>query len=237
MERIQKILSQAGVASRRKAEELIIAGRVVVNGKAATLGDKADFTDEIWVDGKQIFGKEEHVYYLLNKPPKSISSVTDPQGRRTVTDLIADKRKLFPVGRLDWETTGTLLITNDGALSNRLIHPKYEVIRVYRARLSRTLENKEVDFLNSKDVMLNHKKSLQEVTRVDRKTYVVALKQGSYHHVKKLFELVDAEVIKLTRIEFAGITHVGELSLGQYRELKPQEIRHLKELTKDYKGD
>ena len=237
MERLQKILSQAGVASRRKAEELILEGRVVVNGKAATLGDKADFNDEIWVNGRQIFGKEEHVYYLLNKPPKAISSVSDPQGRRTVTDLIADKRKLFPVGRLDWETTGTLLITNDGELSNRLIHPKYEVIRVYRARLSRVMENKELDFLNSKDVMLNNKKTEQEVTRVDRKTYVVALKQGSYHHVKKLFELVDNEVIKLTRIEFAGITHVGELSLGQYRELKPSEIKHLKELTSEYKGD
>ena len=237
MERLQKILSQAGIASRRKAEELILAGKVIVNGEKSTLGDKADFSDEIWVNGRQIFGKEEHVYYLLNKPPKTISSVSDPQGRRTVTDLINDNRKLFPVGRLDWETTGTLLITNDGELSNKLIHPKYEVIRVYRARLSRVLENKEINFLNSQDVMLNNKKTIQEVTRVDKKTYVVALKQGSYHHIKKLFELVDNEVIKLTRIEFAGITHVGELSLGKYRELNSSEIKHLKELTKRMEED
>ena len=146
MERIQKILSQAGIASRRKAEELISAGKVVVNGKVAKLGDKADFSDEIWVNGRQIVGEEDKVYYILNKPPKSISSVSDPEGRRTVIDLIDDNRKLFPVGRLDWDTTGTLLITNDGEMSNRLIHPKYEVIRVYRARVSEPLSEEDLEF-------------------------------------------------------------------------------------------
>lgn len=231
MERIQKILSQAGIASRRKAEELISAGKVVVNGKVAKLGDKADFSDEIWVNGRQIVGEEDKVYYILNKPPKSISSVSDPEGRRTVIDLIDDNRKLFPVGRLDWDTTGTLLITNDGEMSNRLIHPKYEVIRVYRARVSEPLSEEDLEFLNGDQVFIKDQKSEQTVTKVDKKSYVVALKQGSYHHVKRLFELVENKVIKLTRIEFAGLTHVGNLSLGEYRKLTPKEIKWLKKLT------
>lgn len=231
MERIQKILSQAGIASRRKAEELIIAGKVKVNGKVATLGDKATFSDDIWVNGKQIVGADDKVYYLLNKPPKSICSVTDPQGRRTVIDLIDDKRKLFPVGRLDWDTTGTLLITNDGEMSNKLIHPKYEVIRVYRARITRTLTDEELAFLNGPDVLIKGKPSKQTVTKVDKKAYVISLTQGSYHHVKQLFELVETKVLKLTRIEFAGITHVDNLPLGTYRPLTPKEIKWLKKLT------
>lgn len=231
MERLQKILSQAGIASRRKAEELITKKRVTVNGKVATLGDKASFSDDIWVDGKQVMLKEPKVYYLLNKPTRTISSVSDPEGRTTVIDLIDDDRKLFPVGRLDWNTTGTLLITNDGEMSNRLIHPKYEVKRVYRARLDEPLTDKDLAFLNSKDVYIKGQRSEQTVSHVDKKTYVVSLSLGSYHHVKRLFELVEREVIKLTRIEFAGITHVGELSHGQYRELNHKELRWLKQLT------
>lgn len=231
MDRIQKILSQAGIASRRKAEELIMDGRVKVNGKMATLGDKASFSDDIWVDNKQVVGEDDKVYYVLNKPPKTISSVSDPKGRRTVLDLIADKRKLFPIGRLDWDTTGTLLITNDGELSNRLAHPKYEVIRVYRAKINRALTEEELEYLNGTEVMVNGKLSEQTVTKVDNKAYVVSLKVGSYHHVKRLFELIDSKVLKLTRIEFAGITHVNSLSMGEYRELTPREIKWLKQLT------
>ena len=231
MERLQKLLSQAGIASRRKAEELIAAKKVTVNGQIASLGDRATMADEILVNGRPIMEKEEKVYYLLNKPAKTISSVSDPEGRTTVIDLIDDRRKLFPVGRLDWNTTGTLLITNDGEMSNRLIHPKYEVIRVYRARLDATLDEKAFEFLNSEQVYIKGKQSKQTVTTVDKKTYVVALTQGSYHHVKRLFELVERKVVKLTRIEFAGITHVGELSHGQYRPLKPKELKWLKKLT------
>lgn len=235
MERIQKILSQAGIASRRKAEELIQAGKVVVNGKVATLGDKATFNDDIYVNGRQIIGKEDYVYYLLNKPPKSISSVSDPEGRRTVIDLIDDDRKLFPVGRLDWETTGTLLITNDGEMSNKLIHPKHEIIRIYRVRTIQPLSEEDLAWLNSNDVFIKGKQTKQTVSKVDKKAYVVSLTQGSYHHVKRLFELVDNKVLKLTRIEFAGISHVDNLSLGEYRELTPKEIKWLKTLTSDKK--
>ena len=229
-ERLQKLLSQAGIASRRKSEELIKAGEVKVNGKVATLGDKATIKDEITVRGKQIL-KEELVYYLLNKPEKTISSLRDPEGRRLVVDLINDSRHIYPVGRLDYNTTGTLLLTNDGDLANKLAHPSNEIIRVYRARLDSPLTDKELRFLNSKNVKLDNKKTNQEVTQVDKKTYVVVLKMGSYHHVKKLFELVGRRVQGLTRIEFAGLSHVGKLSKGQYRELTPKEVKRLKGLV------
>ena len=230
-ERLQKILSQAGVASRRKAEEMIKAKKVTVNGKIALLGDKASFDDQILVNGTLIKTQEEKVYYLLNKPEKTISSVFDPQKRKTVIDLIDDNRKIFPVGRLDWNTTGTLLITNDGAMANKLMHPKYKIKRVYRVKINQKLTNQELEFLNGNNVYLNHKKSKQEIMQVDQKAYVVSLWTGSYHHVKKLFELVDKKVIKLTRIEFAGLTHVKSLSKGKYRLLKVKEIKWLKTLT------
>ena len=230
-ERLQKILSRAGVASRRKAEAMIKAKKVIVNGKPALLGDKASFEDQILVNGVSINTEEEKVYYLLNKPAKTISSVFDPQKRKTVIDLIGDNRKIFPVGRLDWNTTGTLLITNDGVMANKLIHPKYKIKRVYRVKINQKLANQELEFLNGDKVCLNGKKSKQEIMQVDQKAYVISLWTGSYHHVKKLFELVNKEVIKLTRIEFAGLTHVKNLSKGKYRLLKPKEIKWLKTLT------
>jgi len=124
-----------------------------------------------------------------------------------------------------------LLLTNDGELSNRLTHPSFEVIRVYRARLQRKMTSQELSFLNGDKVDLDGRQSKQKVTQVDNKTYVIALAVGTYHHVKRLFELVDNDVISLTRIEFAGLTHVGELSKGQYRELKPIEVKKLKLLV------
>ena len=230
-ERLQKILSQAGIASRRKAEELIKSKKVTINGKVALIGDKASFNDKILINGIQIFEKEEKVYYLLNKPKKTISSVNDPQKRKTVIGLIKDNKKLFPIGRLDWNTTGTLLITNDGEMSNRLIHPRYKIKRVYRARINEKLLETELKFLNGNNVYLEGKNSKQKITQVDKKTYIISLWVGSYHHIKNLFKLFNKEVLKLTRIEFAGLTHVGNLSEGEYRILKPKEIKWLKNLT------
>lgn len=214
LERVQKLISQAGVASRRKAEALIIAKKVKINGKIATLGDKASFNDEITVNGIAL-AKEENVYILLNKPPRIITSASDPQGRQTVIDLIDIDKKIFPVGRLDYETTGTLILTNDGALAHKLMHPSFEIKRVYRARINEPLDKESLDFLNSNRVVLDNSVSKQTVTQDDTKTYIVTLAVGTNHHVKRLFELVDREVITLTRIEFAGLTHVGELSQGQ----------------------
>ncbi|MGY6171749.1 pseudouridine synthase [Candidatus Mycoplasma pogonae] len=229
--RIQKLISEAGIVSRREAEKLILEKKVMVNGEVALLGQKASFKDEILVDGIPIL-RQEKVYYLINKPEKTICTNKDPQNRQLVLSLIKDPRLLHTVGRLDYNTTGTLLVTNDNELTYRLTHPSYEIKRVYRARLNEPLTEQEIRFLNSKNVVINDQKSLQKVQQVDKKSYVITLHVGTYHHVKKLFELVGKRVQGLTRLEFAGISHVGKLAKGQYRSLNPKEIRWLKQLTK-----
>lgn len=231
IERVQKLLSQAGIASRRKAEELILQGKVYINGTVARLGDRASFNDRITINNQPI-SPQEKVYYMINKPEKTICSLKDPQGRKIITDLIDDKRFLFPIGRLDYNTTGTLLITNDGELANRLIHPSYEITRVYRARLDNSLTTIQLAFLNSDNVFLDGKKSKQNVEAVDNKTYIVSLKVGTYHHVKKLFEISGHRVQSLTRIEFAGLSHVQNLKRGEYRKLNHKEVNWLKRLAK-----
>ncbi|WP_129620677.1 pseudouridine synthase [Mycoplasmopsis gallinacea] len=226
-ERLQKILSQAGIASRRESEELIKKGKVVVNGKVAKLGDKASFKDEILVNGKPI-QEEEKVYFLLNKPPKTVCTLKDNFNRTIVTDLIDTPYKIFPVGRLDYDTTGVLLLTNDGEMANKLIHPKYQIPRVYRARLNSPLTPKELKYLNT-PVQINGKESKQDVLVADNKSYFVILTVGTYHHVKELFKLVDRTVLNLKRIEFAGLTIEG-LPVGAYRRLKLKELKFIRTL-------
>ena len=230
MIRLQKIIAQAGITSRRKAEKLILESKVEVNGKKAKLGDKATTKDEITVDGILINQLEEKVYYVLNKPPKTITSLKDSLNRKTIIDLLEVKERVFPIGRLDYNTTGVLLLTNDGDLSHKLSHPSFEIIRVYRARIDKPLNKDETNLLNSKNVIINNQKSLQKVTKVDTKSYVISLHQGSYHHVKELFKLVNKQVLSLTRIEHAGINVIG-MKRGKCRKLKSKEIKWLKSLT------
>lgn len=225
LERLQKLIAQAGIASRRKAEEFISQGRVTVNGQVAKLGDKATFKDDIVVDGVPLSSqREEFVYYVLNKPERTITSAKDPQGRVTVLDIIDEPRRIYPVGRLDYDTTGVLLLTNDGELAHRLTHPSFEVLRVYRARITRPLTEEELSFLNSDKVIVNGKPSKQKVEKVDNKSYMVVLHVGTYHHVKELFKMVDTEVLQLKRVEYAGITSEG-LPVSGYRRLTVKEIR------------
>ncbi|MEA4134389.1 pseudouridine synthase [Mycoplasma sp. 2704] len=225
-ERLQKILSKAGVASRREAEQMILDGRISVNGYIAKLGDKASFNDEILVDGSPINGEEQKVYFVLNKPPKTVCTLKDNFNRAKVTDLIDTPYKIFPVGRLDYDTTGVLILTNDGDLANKLMHPSYEVVRVYRARLNEPLDKKELAKLN-KPVIINKKFSNQQVIHIESKSYFVVLTQGTYHHVKELFKLVDKEVINLKRVEYGGIT-VENIPVGKYRPLTIKEVKTLK---------
>ncbi|MGZ9413304.1 pseudouridine synthase [Mycoplasma sp. 480] len=230
IERVQKLISQAGIASRRKAEELIQAQKVTINGKIANLGDKASFKDKILVDGIPLF-KQENVYYIMNKPEKVICSLNDPQKRTVITDLIQENKFIFPVGRLDYNTTGTILLTNDGELTQRLLHPKYNILRIYRVRLNEPLTKQQLDFLNGNNVFIDGINSKQEVKQVDTKSYLVTLSVGTYHHVKKLFEIFNLKVQSLNRIEFAGLSHIG-LKKGEYRKLNIKEIRWLKSLVK-----
>lgn len=226
--RLQKILSEAGIASRRNSEQLIKDGRVKLNGKIATLGDKATFGDDILVDDKPI-KREEKVYFVLNKPPKTVCTLKDNFDRTIVTSLINTDAKIFPVGRLDYDTTGVLLLTNDGDLCNKLIHPRYQILRKYRARLDEPLTNEQLKLLN-KPVLIKNKPSYQKVEQLDTKTYLVSLSVGTYHHVKELFETVSRKVINLKRVEFAGIT-CEKIPVGEYRKLNFKEVKMLKALT------
>ncbi|VEU75449.1 ribosomal large subunit pseudouridine synthaseB [Mycoplasmopsis maculosa] len=227
--RVQKLLAQAGIASRRKIEEYIEKGLVKINGIVAKLGDKADINDEIKFNNQIVtFNSTNFVYFLLNKPEKTITTVKDPKGRTTVVDLIDTNERIVPVGRLDYNTTGTLLLTNDLELVNKLTHPKYEIPRMYRARIDSPLNKRAFDKLNSeKGVLVNDKLSFQNVLQVDTKSYLIELHVGSYHHIKELFKAVKHEVINLKRVSYANL-NVEKLPLGAYRKLTLKEIKDLK---------
>lgn len=228
--RIQKLISQSGVASRRKAEALVELGKVFINGKKAKIGDSASFEDKIKVNGKFI-KKKTNVYFLINKPQGVISTVVDDRNRKTVVDLINTEEYIYPVGRLDYDTVGTMIITNDGELTNRLLHPSRKIKRIYHAKLTSLLTDKELEYLNSDKVFIDSKLSEQIVEHVEKKIYSVVLYEGRHHHVKKIFRLVGKKIALLKRIEFAGLT-TGSLSRGKYRNLKPMEVKKLYKLTK-----
>ncbi|WP_406615912.1 pseudouridine synthase [Mycoplasmopsis hyopharyngis] len=228
--RIQKVIANAGFCSRRKAEELIVQNRVKVNDQLATLGMLIDATnDKIKIDNKLInTKKEDFVYYLINKPAKTICTANDPLNRKKVTDLIETDKRIFTVGRLDFDTTGVLFLTNDGDFAYKLTHPKFNIIRKYRARINEPLTNEELKAINKK-ILINGILSEQVVEQIDKKTYLVTLKLGTYHHVKEIFKYVNKKVINLKRIEYAGIT-VEKMMIGQYRKLTINELKRIKTL-------
>ena len=236
MMRLQKYMSECGVASRRKSEELILKGEVYVNGRQVTeLGFKVSPKDEVIVSGKEI-SKEDKEYYLLYKPNKTLSSVKDDKGRTTVVDLIESKSKLFPVGRLDYDTSGLLLITNDGELSNILTHPKYEIERVYEVKIDGLIKGSEIKTLESGIVIggVKTKKcriKLKKIDKKNKKSYLtVTLEEGKNHEVKNLFSYFGYKVLKLKRTRFAFLA-LDNLKMGEYRRLSVKEVKDLKSLN------
>ena len=237
MMRLQKYMSECGVASRRKSEELILKGEVYVNGHQITeLGFKVSPKDEVIVSGKEI-SKEDKEYYLLYKPNKTVSSVKDDKGRTTVVDLIESKSKLFPVGRLDYDTSGLLLITNDGELSNILTHPKYEIERVYEVKIDGLIKGSEIKTLENGIVVNNVKTKkckikLKKIDKKNKKSYLtVTLEEGKNHEVKNLFSYFGYKVLKLKRTRYAFLT-LDNLKMGEYRRLSVKEVKELKSLNK-----
>ncbi len=236
MERLQKYLSACGVASRRKSEELILAGKVKVNGEIITeLGFKVNDKDEVSVEDNVIL-KEEKDYYLLYKPEKVICSVHDEKGRTTVIDLIDTKEKVFPVGRLDYDTSGLLLITNDGELTNKLTHPKGNVFKTYLAKVDGLVNSKEIHEL-SKGVILDGvktKKAIVKLKKYDKKnnkSYVeITITEGRNHQVKNMFNLFNHKVLKLKRTNYAFLDLTG-LKIGEYRKLSIKEVKQLYSLV------
>jgi 23S rRNA pseudouridine2605 synthase len=230
MERLQKVIAEAGIASRRKAEELIVEGKVKVNGKVVTeLGTKVDSKDTIEVNNK-IIEKELKEYYLLNKPRGVITSTSDDKGRTTVVDLISTDARIYPVGRLDYDTTGALLLTNDGEFANILTHPKNSIDKVYLAKLNGIIKGEQINTLKD-GVMLDNvlvKPSRVKLKKVDptKNTSMVeiTIHEGKNHEVKRLFESVGFLVDKLTR-ERIGIFNLEGLKSGEYRKLTTKEVQ------------
>jgi len=232
MERLQKVIAEAGFASRRKAEELILQGKVFVNGeKVTTLGVKVSGNDIIDINGKPL-KREEKEYYLLNKPRGVVTTTSDEKDRKTVVDLIETTKRIYPVGRLDYDTTGALLLTNDGTLTNLLTHPSSEVEKVYVAKIEGLVDINRLKPLAT-GVVIDGKKTSKakfKVKRLDKKnnaSYVeLILHEGRYHQVKKMFEALGYKVEKLKREKYAFLTTNG-LASGEYRQLNIKEVKQL----------
>lgn len=232
MERLQKYISECGIASRRKAEELILAGKVKVNGEIVkTLGTKVNSGDMVSVNG-QILTNESKEYYLLNKPREVISSVSDDKHRKTVVDFINTDKRIYPIGRLDYDTTGIILLTNDGELSNILTHPSRDIEKEYVAKIKGFLTKEETTKLCN-GVLLNGiktKPAYFKMKKYDKKTdtaYVrVIITEGRNHQVKDMFKSVGKDVLKLTRERYAFLD-LGNLKSGEYRKLTIKEVKML----------
>ena len=233
MERIQKVIANSGYCSRRKAEEYIQNRQVKVNGEVISeLGYKASYEDYIEVNGTPIKKKEEIVYYLLNKPRGVVTTASDDKGRKTVVDLIKTDKRIYPVGRLDYDTTGIILLTNDGELTNILTHPKNEVEKVYVAKIKGLITKEDLKRLCSGVVIDGFKtsKSKAKILKVDKKTnssvVELIIHEGKNHQVKKMFEAIGYPVLKLKRESIAFLTLDGVKS-GSYRELSIKEVKKL----------
>lgn len=237
MERLQKVMAEAGVASRRKSEALITAGHVKVNGAVVTtLGTKVTGKDEVVVDGVPL-SRAKLVYYLLNKPRGVISSVHDEKNRKTVVDILADDvtTRIYPVGRLDYDTTGLLLLTNDGELANKLTHPKYEVDKTYVAKVKGIPTNDVLKQLRLGVKLDDQKAKPAKVKMLNsdpkKGTAIVSITihEGHNHQVKKMFQAIGHEVLKLHR-ETYGFLNLQGVPAGQWRKLKTSEIQQLKKM-------
>lgn len=227
--RLNKFISESGIASRRKSEEYILQGRVTVNDKTVTkLAFEVDpDNDVVKLDGERIKPRKK-LYFLLNKPSGFISTTDDERKRKTVLDLVPVKEKIYPVGRLDADTTGVLFLTNDGDFANRLLHPKNKIIRTYEIILDRPLDEKDTERL-IKGILLDNRKSKFEkvyFTKGKDKTKVtIECIEGRNHFVKRMFATLGYKVKKLHRKSFAGIE--ADIPIGSYRKLKYSEIKHL----------
>ena len=237
MERLQKVIAHSGVASRRKAEELIVEGRVTVNGKVVKeLGTKVGPNDKVEVNGVPLVS-EAPVYYMLNKPRGVISAVKDDKNRKVVTDFFADiPERIYPIGRLDYDTSGLLLLTNDGEFANQLAHPKNEVEKVYVAKVKGIPFREQLKKLQY-GIKLEDGMTAPaniKVLSVDKKKNTaiiqIGIHEGRNRQVRRMFEAIGHPVIKLKREQY-GFLHLKGLRTGDARELTPHEVKQLRVLA------
>ena len=230
MDRLQKILSQAGVASRRASEQLMIEGRVTVNGVTVReLGTKADPSDDIRVDGRRVKLQERRRYILLNKPRGVVTTRSDPQKRPTVMDLLGGIREyVYPVGRLDFDTEGLLILTNDGELAARLTHPRHEVTRVYEARVLGEPDDHDLRRLAHGIVIEGRRTQPAEVS-LRHGTLVIEVREGRNRQIRKMCDAIGHPVIELARVAIGPIRD-AKLKPGKWRDLTEPELRSLRRI-------
>lgn len=237
-ERLQKLLARTGIASRRGAEELIRAGRVTVNGEVAHLGQRATETDAVKLDGRRIGDAIQKRYLLINKPKATVTTVDDPEGRKTVLDLVPAglRRGLFPVGRLDYHTEGLLIVTNDGDFSHRVGHPRFGCVKTYQVKV-RGVPTAETIRRLEKGIVIEGRKTAacrigplelgpRTRTETTNSWWEVELVEGRTRQIREMFQRVGHPVQKLRRTAIGGLRD-PHLPIGEIRELRPTEIRQL----------
>ena len=230
--RINKFLSSLGVASRRAIDKYIEEGRIKVNGAVASTGIDITEDDEIYIDNKKIETKriKEKVYFMLNKPLEVLSASSDDRGRKTVVDLIKTDKRIFPIGRLDYMTSGLILLTNDGELFNRLVHPKSEIYKKYYVKVFGEVKKEEIEELK-KGVLLEDCKTLPaKVSGIkydkNKTSMFISIREGRNRQIRRMIEKFGYRVLMLRR-EKIGELSLGDLKEGQYRELTKEEIEYL----------
>ena len=230
--RLQKFLSEAGYASRRASEELIAAGKVKVNGRPASLGDKVDpVRDKVVISGKRILNTSKKMYIMLHKPRGYVTTMSDEQGRKCVAELIEDApERLFPVGRLDRDSEGLLIMTNDGEFANELTHPSKHVTKSYRVTVRGEVTGDKIDTLCT-GVTIDGRKTLPADVHIidkgeNRTVLHFIITEGRNRQIRKMCEFVGLTVIRLKRVEIAGVK-LGMLPVGKWRELNEKEMKHL----------
>ena len=231
MERLQKLIAQAGICSRREAENIISAGKVTVDGKIIReLGAKADpDKNKICVDGKTLTFNTEKIYILLNKPRGYVSTVKDERGRKTILQLLGENfnQRVYPVGRLDLNSEGLIILTNDGDLTNALIHPRFEIKKTYRAKISGTITEEKLDKLRAGIELDDGLTAPAEIYLLGENFVEITIHEGRNRQVRRMFAAIGCDVKRLRRIKFANLTLDG-LKVGKFRELTAEEISMLK---------
>lgn len=237
-QRLQKILSQCGITSRRKAEEMILQGEVTVNGQIAVLGMKADpERDHIKVRGKILKTVHSKVYLLFNKPERCITSLSDPEKRSTIMDYLRGiKSRVYPVGRLDYNSEGLVLLTNDGELAHAILHPTRKIPKTYLVKIDGVLEDKDISQLKKGMKLedgITAPARIEKVRKMKANSWVeITIHEGRKRQVRRMFERLGHPVIRLKRTRINGLI-LGDLPKGRYRYLTSEEIKRLKEETKN----
>lgn len=237
MERLQKVIAASGITSRRKAEVMISEGRVTVNGETITeQGYKVKRGDIIEVDGEQI-QKENKVYFVMNKPKKTMCTLDDEFDRKTVVSLVKCDERIFTVGRLDYDTSGVLILTNDGEFANQLIHPKFHIPKTYEVIIDGILTTEQIKELERGVVLDDGIKTLPSKLRVKNKDFdhkktrfEITIKEGRNRQIKRMMEVYGHMVTSLHR-KSLGFLKVSDMSQGEYRILKPHEVKMLRRLA------